>query len=65
MPNARIVVGITGTIALVTGLLLMVQEKQEPDCHKRYWCGEPEQARYAWLLIVIGAVLHAIKCVIL
>ena len=60
--NSRILLGILSITTFIPGIVLLLQEKQKPDCNDRYWCGDPQQADLAWMLIVIGVVLQAIKC---
>ena len=62
MENIRTVLGVLSMLSLVLGVLMLAQEKQTPDCHKRYWCGDPQQADLAWMLIVVAMGLQAIKC---
>ena len=62
MAGIRTVLGVLSMLSLVLGILMLAQEKQKPDCHERYWCGDPQQADLAWMLIVVAVGLQAIKC---
>jgi len=71
--NARTGMGVASLIFILLGLLLLLVENEQSDCHKRHWggcchgdewCGRPDPGDMGWTLLIVGLGMQLLKCIV-